>query len=330
MAAAAVLWVLSLLVVVFAYVAGTPRRTGARLMLIALVGFLVAAAGGTWERMRFPPSDEQASAPALPTKTIVARDVPPDADGNPGRAVVPTSAGDGPAPGDGSTPVEGAADGGATPPADAQPTDAPPDPPSPIAAPSGSVPAVDPLPADPDARAARIRTILRDTSKLAEEPGRCRKREGLAEAWAQLQLVPNEKPWAKRAKKITDGLEACRRKLLHSISRAHRRTLVDGRDAFAEELGPRLRKEHDLRINVKIQGMSHEKLRVGGSGLDQARVESLMNGGLRGQLRSLQFASVVFSDGNSTKTYDFTVTPENVLGQPDLEAVGLGAKLERP
>lgn len=52
MLAAAALWLLSLLVLVAALLAKTSRRPGGYLMLVALVVFIGAAVGGTWDRIR--------------------------------------------------------------------------------------------------------------------------------------------------------------------------------------------------------------------------------------------------------------------------------------
>ncbi len=322
MAAATVLWVLSLLVVVFAYVAGTSRRTGARLMLVALVGFLVAAAGGTWDRMRIADEVANQPEPAEPT-TIIARVPPPDADGSP---AVP---GTGPNADGGTTSAgngDGTDSGGSA--APDEPVPAGPEPTPLLPTPVSAIPTVDPFPTDADAQAAAARTILRESGAVATEPRRCADLDAVALAWAQLQTIPDERRWASRSKGVAQGLEQCRRKLLYSISRRHRRTLVDARDEFTTALAERMRKDHDLGVAVTVSGNSHERLRIWGKDIDATRAETLMAGRLRAELRSIEFARVSFTNGKTTKKYDLEVTPESKLGLPDLAAVGLGTPLQ--
>jgi hypothetical protein len=78
MLAAAALWLLSLLVVVAALVARTPRRTGAWMMLVSLLAFLGAAAGGTWVRMQ--QADATAAVPAPPEPEPIVAKTPVAAD----------------------------------------------------------------------------------------------------------------------------------------------------------------------------------------------------------------------------------------------------------
>ena len=134
----------------------------------------------------------------------------------------------------------------------------------------------------------------------------------------------------RRSRGIARDLETCRRKLLYSISRRHRRAQVDARDEFADGLAETLRTQEGGMFWVSISGTSHERLRIGASELPEAAAEALMAGGLRADLRRLAFAHVVLTDGKHTKTYAFEVTPDGELGLPDLRAVGLGEPLDLP
>jgi len=305
MLAAAALWVISLLVVVLALVVRTSLHTGARLMLVALLGFLVSAAGGTWERIRM--TDAAAAQPPAPKPTLIVAPTPvPDPD---------TAAATTDEPEAESTSEGGESSGGE---------------PEPEPEPVIELPAIEPLPTEPKARDAAIRAILRETAKVASESRSCASIDEVALAWAKLQTIPAERRWVRRAQEVARDLEQCRRRLLYSASRRHRRTQVDARNAFAEALSFRMREDHELRVGVTISGNSHERLRIGGTGLVQARAEALMDGGLRAELKSLAFAHVVLSDGKASQTYDFEVVPDSALGLPEMRAVGLGDPLVVP
>jgi len=316
MLAAAALWVISLLVVVLALVVRTSLHTGARLMLVALLGFLVSAAGGTWERIRM--TDAAAAQPPAPKPTIIVAPTPaPD----------PDTATD--EPGAESTSEGGESSGGEPEPIAAEDDGGEPEP-LPEPEPVIELPTVEPLPTEPKARDAAIRAILRETAKVALESRSCASIDEVALAWATLQTIPAERRWVRRAQEVARDLEQCRRRLLYSASRRHRRTQVDARNAFAEALSFRMREDHELRVGIAISGNSHERLRIGGTGLVQARAEALMDGGLRAELNSLAFAHVVLSDGTTSQTYDFEVVPDSALGLPDMRAVGLGEPLVVP
>ncbi|MEM7158764.1 MAG: hypothetical protein AAF799_38335 [Myxococcota bacterium] len=336
MLASAVLWVLSALIGVVATLAGTTRRAGGRLMLLSLLGFLVAAGGGTWERIQV--ADAEANKPVPPKpREIVAPKPPADPDDGEVAAddgdeiwadkqpapepETDTAVADAP-PGDedpdGDEPVEAIAD---TPPP-------PVTPPTPVV--DVQLPQVDPLPGDPKEQGKVIRARLRNATRVVDSPRACASIDDVAQAWAELRTVPNEKPWARRAEALVEDLEDCRKRLLYSASRRVRRQHVDARDAFADEAANRFRKDYDLKVAVTISGNSHERLRIGGSGLDAAKAQEIMNGGLQAELVALQFAHVVLSDTKNPKTYTFEVTPDQQLGRPELTAVGLGKPLALP
>jgi hypothetical protein len=69
MVGAALLGLVSLLVLLAASLARTSRRTGARLMLVSLLAFLGAAAGGTWTRIRAGETLTAEAPPAPPAST---------------------------------------------------------------------------------------------------------------------------------------------------------------------------------------------------------------------------------------------------------------------
>ncbi len=329
MLAAAVLWVFSLLVVVFAFVADSSRRTGARFMTASLVVFLVAAVGGT--RARILSADAEANRPPPPEPTtIIAPDPPADEPGAaaaPGSAEAPPEAADagGDAgsegheagapgePGGGDHAEDEGETGGGTVP--------------PIPAIEPQIPQVDPLPAEAEARKSAIRGILREARRVTEETRTCNNLDKVAVAWAKLQTIPADLE-RRRVASAARNLEECRRKLLFTYSRKRRREQVDARDAYAETLSKRFRDEEDMRVVVTINGMSHERLRIGGSGLDKARAEAILAKGLRQDLLRLRFARVVLSNGKVRVLHEFETIPDSRLGLPDLEAVGLGEPLK--
>ena len=336
MLAAAVLWVLSALIVVVATVAGTTRRAGGRLMLISLLGFLVAAVGGTRERIQVADAEANKPVPPKPREIVAPEPVADPDDGE-------VAADDGdeiwadkqpepePEPDADAEPVVADADSGGEEP-ETEPVDD--TPPPPVAPPTPVVeerlPQVDALPDDPKERAKAIRARLRTAAKVVDSPRACASIDDVAQAWAELRTVPNEKPWSRRAEDLIEDLEDCRKRLLYSASRRIRRQHVDARDAFADEAAARFRKDYDLKVAVTISGNSHERLRIGGSGLDAAKADALMKGGLQAELVGLQFAHVVLSDTKNPKTYTFEVTPDTLLGLPELRAVGLGEPLALP
>ncbi|MCX4240982.1 hypothetical protein [Paraliomyxa miuraensis] len=362
MLAAAALWLMSLMVVISAFVAGTSRRTGGRIMLVSLLAFLATAAAGTWQQIQR--ADAVANAPPPPDPVVIeAKTPPPDADdaaagstggGDPSDATGSTgdggtgattdatsetngtTAGTGAATGDsGAAGAEGGAstgadEGGSTGAEDgAGPATDPIEPPDPeiTKVPERvlpqNLPQVEALPTDPGARAAAIREIVQEAEKAAGGGSRCGNLERVAEAWARLRMVPVDK----EAKAIAADLETCRRKLLYTISRRHRADRVKARDAYAKALRERMRKEHGLMVQVAISGQSHERLRMGNPEFDATRADALMDGGLRAELMDLEFAHVVLSNGKKTRIYEFEVTPDTELGLPDLRAVGLGEPL---
>lgn len=358
MLAAAALWLLSLLVVVAALVARTSRRTGGWLMVVALLAFLGAAGGGTWVRIQ-QAERIAAQPPPPPPETIVAKTPPPDPDDGPGSGetggatggdggpvgeagTVGTEAGSGAtvgtaadddgsgtggtdgtpdalaaSTGDGATGDDGAADG------DGEPEAPPPIVKIPERVVPQSLPRVEPLPDEPQARAAAIRDILEDARRAAGGGSRCGNLERVAEAWARLRTIPVDR----KAKAIAADLEKCRRKLLYSVSRRHRADRVEARDAYFETLRERMRDEHGLVVQAAISGLSHERLRIGNPELDAVKANALMDGGLRAELMALEFARVVLSNGKKTTVFELEVPPESELGLPDLRAVGLGEPL---
>ncbi|MEX1363165.1 MAG: hypothetical protein AB1Z98_08570 [Nannocystaceae bacterium] len=309
MLAAAGLWVLSAVIVMLATFVGTSRRTGGRLMLVALLAFLGAAGGGTWVDIQRADAHAQPVAAVEPIEIVA----PP----------VETAHGAPPPESDASS--DGATTDDGQPESDSSGGDVDGDD---TAEPEPALPAVEPLPSDPEQRRAEIRKRLRDTEAVAASNRKCASLDEVALAWAKLRVIAEDDPGRRQAKDIVDELEQCRRRLLYSISRRYRRAQVDARGAFAEQVVDRFAKEHDLRVVSALSGISHERLRIGGSGLDAARAEQLMNAGLREELRDLAFAHVVLSDTKVAKTYTFEVTPDNELGLPDLVRVGLGERLE--
>lgn len=353
MLGAAGLWAISALIVVGATVKGSSRQTGGRVMLVSLLGFLGAAGGGTWVRIQAgggsasttegtptAPSAEDGSGAAGSSAAGGGDEASsgdtggsPDVGSGTGEASgttgsdeaaetdEPTATGD----------TGGTYDGSTGDAADETATDTPDEePPEPTAAVGSKVPVIPPLPSEIEARDKEIRARLREADMVASSNRSCATLDQVALAWAKLRTLPADGPGYRRARRVADELEECRRKLLYSISRRHRRVQVDARDAFAKEIGRRFEKEHGLRVAVTISGMSHEKLRIGGTGLDATKADALMDGGLRGEVEALAFAYVVLSDTKVAKTYEFEVTPDNLLGLPDMREVGLGERLELP
>lgn len=316
MLAAAGLWMLSAVIVMLATIVGTSRRTGGRLMLVALLAFLGAAGGGTWVEIQRADAQARPVAAVEPIEIVAppvetARGAPP-----------PT----GPASSDDPTADDGQAESDSS--GGDVDDDSDDDIQEPEPEPELELPAVEPLPSDPEPRRAEIRKRLRDTEAVVASNRKCASLDEVALAWAKLRVIAEDDPGRRQAKDIVAELEQCRRRLLYSISRRHRRAQVDARGAFAERVVERFAKEHDLRVVSALSGISHERLRIGGSGLDAARAEQLMDAGLREELRDLAFAHVVLSDTKVAKTYTFEVTPDNELGLPDLARVGLGERLE--
>lgn len=363
MLAAAALWLLSLLVIVAAFVAQTSRRTGGRMMLVSILAFLGAASGGTWVQIQQTEAIATQPPPPKP-KTIVAKAPPVDPeDGRPaasGHGTGETAGAGDPAEASGTAdPTEtraddetaaggtggpGATDAGGSTGADEPAAagagadegalvgdDAAPDPSERLAPVATipervlpeAIPQVPALPTEPQAREAAIRDILGDAQRAAGGGRRCGNLERVAQAWARLRTVPVDR----KAKAITADLEKCRRKLLYSISRRYRAERVEARDAYFDALRERMRKEHGLMVQASISGKSHERLRIGSHELDAAKADALMNGGLRAELMGLEFAHVVLSSGKEARTYELEVPPESELGLPDLRAVGLGEPL---
>ncbi len=363
MIAAAALFLLSLLVLVAAQVARTERRSGGRMMLIALGGFFVFAIAGTWQRLQSSASDdaalsaadatvagasatgpvsasedEPAHASSGGTSADGAEDADPTTEAPEQPETTGGAAGETTTGASGTTGVDeastgapdattgdvddGAGDDGATSP-EFDPEFNPKLEPGTEPAVALRMPEVDPLPTDPDKRKWAIIQILRDTEQVANSPRSCARLDSVAKAWAQLRQVPS----TSKSREIAKNLDKCRRKLLYSISRRRRRDAVNARDQFAEGLATTLRKQEGTLFWVSISGQSHERLRIGAARMDAARADGLMKGGLREDLKRLAFAHVVLSDGKHSKTYEFEVTPDSELGQPDMEAVGLGQTL---
>lgn len=386
MLAAAALWLLSLLMLLTSFVARTERRTGGRVMLLALVLFLGAALGGTWQRIQQgdpdlapsdggPPVIAQGPAETSPTAAASpaageagsAPDTPPDGDapdaaigappGDPTAADAAAAAGDDAGtdtlgddaddtddaaaadagadeiiddtPGDDADPDpdttptgETIADAAATPPPEPERVttarDAPFDPDL-----VSWVPPVKPLPDDPDRRKWAIVAILREAAAVADTPRPCARIKPVATAWARLKLVPS----TPKSRGIARRLDKCRRALLFSRNQRYARAREQARNKFFKKLTVRLRKQEGDLFWAHLEGKT---LRVGSASLDEARAERIMNAGLREDLVRLHFAKAVFSDSTHKKIYEFEITPDNELGQRDMETVGLGQKLELP
>ncbi|MEM9457875.1 MAG: hypothetical protein AAGF11_27090 [Myxococcota bacterium] len=373
MLAAAALWLLSLLMLLTSFVARTERRTGGRVMLLALVLFLGTALGGTWQRINNgapaptptdgdPPALAQGPIETSPTPTDppgVGEDRSPPSDaeghedpatgapsGDPTAAAEPTdAAADLP-----QTEIEPAADPSLE--ADTEPGDdaaddvgdnAADDAGDDAAAPSDServatagdgpsdpdlaswVPPVKPLPDDPNRRKWAIVAILREVTAVANTPRSCARIKPVATAWARLKLVPS----TPKSRGLARKLEKCRRALLYSRNQRYARARDEARDKFFKNLTVRLREQEGDLFWAHLEGKT---LRIGSASLDEQRAERIMNAGLREDLVRLHFAKAVFSDSahKKRKIYEFEITPDNQLGRGDMEAVGLGQKLELP
>jgi hypothetical protein len=114
MLAAGALWLLSLLVMLAASLAGTSRRTGGHMMLASLLVFLGASVGGTWVRIQQGEELATLPTPAPAEPVVVDASVEGSGDGGAGRVDLPGETGGSTGgPGDDGT-TERATAGGTT------------------------------------------------------------------------------------------------------------------------------------------------------------------------------------------------------------------------
>lgn len=333
MLAAAAVVALAVFVLVAAILTGTPKRSAGRILGFGCALFLGAAVGGTWVRVQHGDADAARAAKPKPEPvTIVAPAPPPDPDDpdapkpQPGVAAVGDAGGD--ADADGQPTAIDDAGGGAPDPAVAPPTTA-------AAAlnltPTRSsnidtspVPLNDAaLPTDEAERTKAIANRLRAARTLAADERRCADAPGIAQAWADLSVLPADTPGLRTA---TAKLEACRKRIRNAKAYWVRRERIEARNAYAEEL-PGMLKNDDSFVFVNVRGNAHERIRIGGKSITDARVQVLLDGGLATELTALGFTEVTFASGKGTIVKHYDVDNDAAVTTAVMGRWGLGEKL---
>jgi len=340
MLAAAAIVVLALFVFLAALFTGTPKRAAARILGVGCFLFLGTAAGGTWERIVAADkvaADAAVQAAAPKPVKVVALAPPPEvgeAGGSSGGAAPVETASaddaDSPASETGDADADAAAETGEpeapqpetpepeTPePETPEPETPEPETPQPAsgADPLGLAPskpadiATDPvtvatpaaLPTEPEARKKAISAVLRAARNLAADDTQCGDALAVAEAWLTVKALPAGTSGARTA---TSRLEGCRKRI--KVAKAYwiRRQRVAARNAYGEELPGKLKVDESY-VFVNLRGKVHERIRIGGTSITEARVKALIAAGLDGWFKSLGFAEVTFASGRSNKTYKY-------------------------
>jgi hypothetical protein len=287
-----------------------PARGAGRMLSLGLFAYLGIAAGGTAARVFAAPPPAPPPAPSGPP-TVLRADVPHDPDR--GRK---------PPAGKPSTPAR---------PEDAEPAeDAPPEPVTPSSDVAPARPAVTPpasahVDLGPPTLAGKA--ALRFVDDVSHDPERCRDVDEIAKAARELPGALSEVA-AARAGKAASKLEGCRRKLVWSRAYLVRSKRVDDRKRFADELPARMKSENGLTVLVSLRGAASERIRIGGTGLDEARAKRLLDGGLRDELADFGFAELVLANMKSSVKQTLDAPSDIELAERELAPKGLDRKIE--
>lgn len=306
-------------------------RTSARgaFVLIGFAAFvyLGGAAGGTAARVMATPPAPPPAPPPGPARVIKA-EVPPDPDARPSKAPARTPAAPTPTP---SEPPPAEPSG--PPPAEPPPAALPSPPPSePVAAPT-------PEPASPPATEAAApvvlaaptlhgRAALKFVDDVSHDPRKCVDADAVAAALRELPGMLDEVSRS-RADKAAFKLEQCRRKLVFARSYTIRKHRVGDREAFADALPQRLSAQ-GLTVLVTLRGAAHERIRIGGAGLDEARAKALLDGGLRDELADHGFVTATLANMKGALDERFEVPTDQELAARELAPLGLDRPVALP
>lgn len=318
------------LLVVTAASLGRRRSTGARIGLgLSMLGFhgsAVAGAAANLERddvtVRTQASVTEGDAPERAHRA--AADSSPDAEPDPAAAPETAEAAPEPDADSDEPPEAGETDGAAEAEepagevADEDPTQA--------AAPEptigSKVPAVAPLPDDPEELRTAARLVLREGKRVASSNRTCKDPEAVATAWAALQALPDDL-YDKRQQIIAKRLDKCRRKIVWATSYSVGRDRTQARAELAKAIETRWVDERDLRLFTSASGEGRENLRIGSTNLDEATVQSLWTPAFERELAEAGFAQVTWSDGKQVWRYPLEPTPDEMLVQAELTPWGL-------
>jgi hypothetical protein len=351
---------LGLVVVLLALAMGTSKRGGAWILGLGCVAFLGTAMLGTVARVREADAAarRKPAAPAEPVK-IIAPEVPPDVDEQPGgidddagsgsgsadRSVTPTNVvggTEGP-PGAATGSSEGAAPEDALADEEGGDEGEPPGPAPPLAvgpahdvvsaapAPSAGVVTLDAapdLPADPPALREAVIERLRAAKAVALDDAQCLDAKTLGQTWVGIAAIPRE-VLPDRVAVIVRRLDKCRRRIAGARAWMLRRERADARKAFAGTLRKRLASDHP-GIWVATSGKDDVKLRVGAKSLAASAVESLLSAGLSAELEGLGFQSAFFSDGKNGKSLKLDAKSDADILDAELQPFGLQAQFPEP
>ena len=180
-----------------------------------------------------------------------------------------------------------------------------------------------PLPSDPDAKKKAVTAALYSVRTLADDPKQCIDAQAVGQAWKQLRALP---PDTARIGVAVTRLEACRKKIRASKAYAVRRKRIDARNEFANKLPTELRID-DSYVFVNVRGQSHEKIRIGGKSISEARANKLLAAGMEKQLVELGFTEATFASGTDTLTKTFDVVSDSDMTDKIMARWGLGEPL---
>ncbi len=332
------------------------RGTG-RVMRWGLTGYLACAVGGTVLRVMNTPEPPKPKPPAAAPIVIQAQ-VPIDPDEDPKAAAIQAKAADA----ERAARRELAADTKATgsPDSKAEPTpdadakvevtpDAKAEP-----APDASAPALpsataEAVPEDsaepgPDAVAPTARATtppvefgeptlagreaLRFVDDVSHDAAKCADARQVADAARELRGALSEVTRG-RVEKAAGRLETCRRKIVWRRASTIRRHRITDRQQLADALPGRLRAQ-GLSVQVSLRGQAHERIRIGGAKLDEARARALLDDGLRDELADAGFTDVTLADLKQSFSEQHTPPADAELAAAELASLGLERKIVLP
>lgn len=183
-------------------------------------------------------------------------------------------------------------------------------------------------PADPRARRAALSERVGEIRKSVANNEDCLEPERVAEAWTQLQAIP-EGEIERRVAAAVKQLERCRDRIEFATGYRVRKARFHARESFAQTIEERLL-ERDIRSFSNALGSSNDHLRVGSTALTESLFDELVDGGLREEARKLGFSKITFATGKDTwvARIDEPVTDESVIEQ-ELALQGLDQPFER-
>jgi hypothetical protein len=288
-----------------------PARGAGRVMSLALLGYLGSAVGGVVAKVRATPPPVPV-APVEPPVVIGAK-VPADTEGKRDAKA--------------EAKLDAKADAKAEPP----PAEPPPAEPTPDAAPTPPAPTAvpEPTPREPVELGPPTlsgREALRFIIEVSQDEAKCTDAKQVAAAAREL---PGGEPEITRDRlaKAAAKLETCRRKIVWARAFSIRRNRIADREKLAEAIPERL-KAQGIPVLVTLRGAAHERIRIGGAKLDQAKARELLDAGLRDELADAGFSEITLADMQGSVKETPTVPNDNDLATAELAAFGLDRKIE--